>query len=176
MNLTTKTLTLRKERMEDAEILYHALGCDSEITKYTGWNPYSTPASAREKVAEDISNYKKEGCYAWIVQYGEEVVGTIGAYDYEPDISSIEIGYSIFRSAWGNGFATEAVSEVIRFLFENKKINRVHAWCHSENIASSKVLEKVGFRQEGLLKQAVKNIDGSLSDQKLYGLIREQWK
>ena len=133
MNLTTKRLTLRKERMEDAEILYHALGCDSEITKYTGWNPYSTPASAREKVAEDISNYKKEGCYAWIVQYGEEVVGTIGAYDYEPDISSIEIGYSIFRSAWGNGFATEAVSEVIRFLFENKKINRVHAWCHSES-------------------------------------------
>lgn len=103
------------------------------------------------------------------------MVGTVGAYGYEPDISSIEIGYSIFRSAWGNGFASETVSEVLRYLFENEKINRVHAWCHSENKASSKVLERAGLRQECLLKQAMKNLDGSLADQKLYGVIFSEW-
>lgn len=176
ITLMTKRLILRKEKMEDADILYHSLGCDPEITKYTGWNPYATITSAREKVVEDLSNYNKGGCYAWIIQHGQDVVGTVGAYGYEPDISSIEIGYSIFRSAWGNGFASEAVSEVLRYLFENEKINRVHAWCHSENKASSKVLERAGFRQEGLLKQALKNPDGSLSDQKLYGVIFSEWK
>lgn len=75
----------------------------------------------------------------------------------------------------GNGFALEAVSEVLRYLFENEKINRVHTWCHNENKASSKVLERAGFSREGLLKQALKNPDGSLSDQKLYGVIFSEW-
>lgn len=175
VKLTTKRLILRKEKMEDVEILHKNLGCDPEITKYTGWNPYATYASAREKIAEDISNYKREGCYAWIIQYGEDVVGTVGAYGYDSIISSIEIGYSIFRSAWGNGFATEAVSEVLRYLLEEERINRVHAWCHSENTASSIVLEKSGFRQEGLLRQTIKNPDGSLSDKRLYGIVYEEW-
>lgn len=175
IKLTTKRLILRKETMADAELLYNALGCDPQITQYTGWNPYATRASASEKVAEDIRSYEKPGCYAWIIQHGEEVVGTVGAYDYDPDASSIEIGYSIFRASWGNGFASEAVSEAVRYLFENERINRVHAWCHSENAASSKVLERAGLRQEGLLKQAIRNSDGSLSDQKLYGAIYKEW-
>lgn len=127
----------------------------------------------QEKVAEDIRNYGKEGCYAWIIQYEQKAVGTIGAYGYDSDVSSIEIGYSVFRTSWGNGFATETVSEVIRYLFENERINRIHAWCHSENTASTKVLEKAGLRQE---KQAIKNADGSLSNQKLYGAIYNEWR
>lgn len=174
--LMTQRLILRKLRIEDAATLYQELGCNPDITRYTGWNPYVTLDTAREKVAGDISNYDKTGCYSWIIQWGHKVVGTVGAYNYEPDISAIEIGYTVFQSAWGNGIASEAVKEVVRYLIEDEKINRIHAWCHADNKASTKVLEKAGLKQEGLLKQAILDPDGSLANQKLYGIVREEWR
>lgn len=174
--LKTKRLLLRKLHYQDADLLYRELGCNPEITRYTGWNPYFTLNAAKEKVAGDIANYGKIGCYSWMIQCGNRAVGTVGTYGYEADISAIEIGYSIFQFAWGNGFASEAVCEVVKFLFESKKINRVHAWCHADNAASARVLEKAGMKQEGLLKQAMRSADGSLADQKLFGIIQDEWQ
>ena len=175
VTLHTPRLMLRKETLEDAQLLHVGLGCDPDITRYTGWNPYATPEAAREKVVEDIRGYQASGCYAWIIQWGEAVVGTIGAYDYDPETSAIEIGYSIFKPYWGRGFASEAVGEVVRYLFEKERMQRIHAWCHGDHGASARVLEKAGLKLEGLRKQAMRNPDGSPADQKLYGVSAEQW-
>lgn len=176
IELRTKRLFLRKVRMEDAEILYREQGCNPEITRYTGWNPYYTLDAAKEKIAEDLSSCDEKGFYSWIITSAGKEVGTVGAYGYEPEISSIEIGYTVFQHAWGNGYASEAVAEVVRYLFEDEKFNRIHAWCHGENQVSAKVLEKAGLKEEGRLRQGIKNPDGSLGDQRLYGIIYSQWK
>ncbi|MEE0955517.1 MAG: GNAT family N-acetyltransferase [Eubacterium sp.] len=173
--LTTKRLLLRKPVQKDAELLHRELGCNPEITRYTGWNPYRTPEAAKEKVLQDIENNEKPGNYSWIIERDGEAVGTIGAYGYDPDIVSIEIGYSIFRNAWGYGYASEAAKRVVKFLIEEEEINRVHAWCHDGNQASAKVLEHAGLKQEGLLKQAMRNPDGTLADQRLYGVVKGEF-
>ncbi len=167
---------MRRVKEDDAEILLYELGQDKDITKYTGWNPYLTIDAARSRVAEDIKSYERLGFYAWIIQYSNDIVGAVGAYGYDADVSSIEIGYSVFKKFWGVGFNSEAVSEVVRYLFEDEKINRIHACCHYDDVASSKVLENAGLRQEGVLKEAIKNKDGSLSDIELYGEVFGNWK
>lgn len=171
-DLKTERLILRREKLEDAEILYKFLGCDAEMSKYTGWNPYITLVSARKKIEEDIRNSENKDFYSWVIQFKDEIVGTIGAYDYEPQTNNIEIGYSIFRNAWGKGYATEALSEVIRYLFEEKSMNKVHAWCHMENTASQKVLEKVGMKREGIKKSS----DEVAIEQVIYGIARDDRK
>ena len=158
--------------MEDAEILHKFLGSDTEMSKYTGWNPYITLSSTLQKIEQDIQNSETKDFYSWVIQSKEEIVGTIGAYDYESQTNSIEIGYSIFRNAWGKGYATEALSRVIRYLFEKKSINKIHAWSHIENVASQKVLEKAGLKKEGIKK----NVDEGAVERVIYGIVRDEWK
>lgn len=175
VQLHTKRLLLRKATPEDAAILHRELGCNPEMIRYTCWNPYATSESTRAKVESDIQGYQKEGCYACIIQFGENIIGTIGAYGYDSEMSSIELGYSVFQKYWGQGFAAEAVGEVVRYLIMDEKINRVHAWCHADNTASAKVLVHAGMKKEGLLRQAMRNPDGSYADQKLFGIVREDY-
>ena len=175
VQISSKRLLLRRFTLKDVDILHHELGCNPEMIRYTCWNPYATLESTRIKVENDIQGYGKAGCYAWIIQCGENVIGTIGAYEYDPEMSSIELGYSIFQKYWGQGFATEAAGEVVRYLIMDERINRVHAWCHADNAGSAKVLAHAGLKQEGLLRQAMKNPDGSYSDQKIFGIVREDY-
>lgn len=170
--LKTRRLVLRRVEVEDAETIYEFLGCDAEMTKYTGWNPYTSLAATIRKIEQDNQNSDSEPPYGWVIQAKTEMVGTIGAYDYEPQTNSIEIGYSIFRNAWGQGYATEALSEVIRYLFEEKSIDKICAWCHRGNIASQKVLEKAGLIKEGV-KQST---EGLAMEQVIYGIARDEWK
>lgn len=174
--LNTDRLLLRPERMDDAAVLYHELGCNPAITEYTGWNPYPTFEAAQKKIADDIEEYEKGRGYSWVIELDGNPVGTIGAFGYQPDVSAIEIGYSIFEQAWGQGIASAAVSEAVRFLIKDAGINRVHAWCHIDNKGSQIVLEAAGLKKEGRLKQAMLSADGKPADQLLYGIVSSEYE
>lgn len=147
-NIYTKYVQLRKYVPEDAVVLYEMLGMDPEITKYTGWNPYDSLENAKKTVNNFIKQYEKEHFYGWAIEADGNVVGTIGAYDYNEKDRSVEIGYSIGRKYWGKGYATEAVILVCYYLEQYENILRIHAWTHEKNIASQKVLEKAGMEYE----------------------------
>ena len=59
VNLKTERLILRNEKLEDAETLYKFLGCDAEMSKYTGWNPYITLDSAQKKDRTRYSKFRR---------------------------------------------------------------------------------------------------------------------
>ncbi len=159
--LLTDRLMLRRYREEDADELYRRFGTDPEMTKYSGWNPYATPEAARATVQRFIESYSDEHFYGWIIDWEDGVIGTIGAYDYEPGGTggtadstahtalrtggTIEVGFSIARTYWGQGYATEALKCVLRYLTENEGIGSVTAWCASDNTGSRRVLEKSGM-------------------------------
>ena len=149
IELTTDRLVLRKESLSDAENIYKYLGCDPEITKYTGWNPYTTLESTIEKISSDIKQYDEQGHYSWVITLNGDFIGTIGAYDFDSIQSSIEIGYSIISKYWGNGYASEATQKVVDYLMNVEKIKKIIAWTHRNNIASLKVLKKAGFIETG---------------------------
>lgn len=174
VRLTSKRLVFRKETIEDIPTLFKELGCNPEITRYTGWNPYTTMELTAKKVQQDIANYNIPGCYSWIIEFQNNIIGTIGAYDYHAADSSIEIGYSIFQSSWSKGFASEAIATVVEYLVKSEKIHTINAWCHSDNSASIKVLGKGGFKIIGIEKQAIKNCDASLSDRVILQLVEDE--
>ncbi len=142
--LRTQRLTLRRCRPEDAYALYRYLGSDPDIDQYSGWNPYAAPETAEETVRGFIENYRDERFYGWVIDSEDVLFGTIGAYDYQD--GRIEVGFSIRRAARGQGYATEALRVVLKYLTENEGIPCVTAWCVAENAASRRVLEKAGMR------------------------------
>ena len=142
--LWTQRLTLREYRMEDAETLYRNFGMVPSMYQYSGWNPYATPEMARQTVRGYIQSYGDERFYAWVMDFEDVLIGTIGAYDYEG--GQIEVGFSVDEGWRGRGYATEALVKVLEYLTENEGIPRVTAWCAAENTASRGVLEKAGMR------------------------------
>ncbi|MBQ6490300.1 MAG: GNAT family N-acetyltransferase [Solobacterium sp.] len=144
--LKTERLVLRRYRMEDAVELYEKFGSDPEMYRYSGWNPYASVQMAEMTIQDFIGNYEKTDFYGWAVVYRGELVGTIGAYDYDAGRGQIETGYSIARSFWGRGFAAEALRCVLLYLTEQEGIHTVTAWCASENTGSMKTMLKAGMK------------------------------
>jgi len=85
------------------------------------------------------------------------------------------IGYAIIPSERGNGFCSEAVQIIVDYLYLSKQIIRIQAEIDPENIASQKVLEKVGFKMEGILRKSFFS-RGNWRDSAMYSILREEWK
>ncbi len=143
--LKTKRLMLRKYHIEDAESLYQKFGCNPVMFQYSGWNPYATKEMAEETVKRFIESYSDDYFYGWVIEMNQEIIGTIGAYDYDPVENQIEIGISIDELYWGQGIATEAMDCVLHYLTEDEGITHITAWCAKDNIGSKKAMEKAGM-------------------------------
>jgi RimJ/RimL family protein N-acetyltransferase len=85
-----------------------------------------------------------------------------------------EIGYRLIPSERNKGYGTEAVSILIDFLFLSKNIVRIQAKSNPRNAASQRVLEKAGFKKEGVIRKDV-FIRGQWQDGVLYSILREEW-
>ena len=113
--------------------------------EYSGWNPYQTQEMASATVSDFMNHYNEPQFYSWAIDHDNTLIGTIGAYDYEPDKNRIEVGLSIERDSWGQGFAAEALSAVLHFLTEKEGIRTVIAWCASENVGSQIAMQNAGM-------------------------------
>ncbi|MBO4368041.1 MAG: GNAT family N-acetyltransferase [Clostridia bacterium] len=145
VELRTEQLILRRYRPEDVEDLHHYVGKDLEIARYTGWNPVVTAEMTRETVARFIEGYSDERFYAWVMDWEDVIVGTIGVYDCKD--GGIEVGFSVVDGWRCRGFATAVLSKVLGYLTKNEGIPCVTARCAAENAAARRVLEKAGMRE-----------------------------
>lgn len=91
------------------------------------------------------------------------------------DDSQARIGYAFNPKYWGQGYATEAVRELIAFGFENLRLHRIYAPCTPANVASVRVLEKVGMRREGHFRESLW-MRGSWVDVLLYAILDREWQ
>jgi len=92
-----------------------------------------------------------------------------------PAVKLLEIGYFLVPSERGKGYCTEAVNIMVDYLFLSKNIIRIQAHTELRNIASQKVLEKVGFEKEGTIRKSIFN-RGEWRDANLYSILKEEWK
>ncbi|WP_255198314.1 GNAT family N-acetyltransferase [Halorarius litoreus] len=104
-----------------------------------------------------------------------DLVGTIGLKPPNEVWGTVEIGYMIDPDRWGNGYATEAVRLACGYAFRERRLNKVYATVYAVNPASARVLEKVGFQQEGTLRQHA-FVDGEYVDIHYYGLLAEEFE
>ena len=103
-----------------------------------------------------------------------EAMGSVGLHVIDGGASGVHygLGYFIRRGRWNRGYATEAVSAALGFIFAADAC-RVTASCLAENLSSRRVLEKCGFSQEGLMKQHTWH-DGEWKDCAVYGLLKDR--
>jgi RimJ/RimL family protein N-acetyltransferase len=96
-------------------------------------------------------------------------------YVLHPAGRQLEVGYSLVPSERGKGYCTEALEIMMDFLFLSKEMIRIQAHTDLRNVASQKVLEKVGLKKEGTVRKCFFT-RGEWRDAYLYGILREEWK
>jgi RimJ/RimL family protein N-acetyltransferase len=112
--------------------------------------------------------------WPWIVHPGA-FIGWCSLNRWNPDYRSASLGYCFGDAAWGHGYATEAARALLRWAFDTLDLNRVQAETDTRNVASARVLEKLGFVREGTLREDCV-VNGEVSDSWVYGLLRREWR
>lgn len=143
--LFTRRLTLREYRASDFDA-YAAHLAEPEATALYG---VVDRASARRMFASDMAEWLRRGVGWWAVKLRDSatVVGTVGAFFREP-FPEIELGWNTHRAHCGHGFATEAATEVVRYVFDVRRERRVTALIDPRNAASLRVAAHLGMTFE----------------------------
>jgi RimJ/RimL family protein N-acetyltransferase len=104
----------------------------------------------------------------------DKVICGIISLDFKPDVyrRSAEIGYWLGEAAWGKGIATEAVRQLTKYAFQQYDLARIEARVFGWNPASKRVLEKVGYKHEGTIRNGVVK-NGQITDEWVMGILRE---
>jgi ribosomal-protein-alanine N-acetyltransferase len=112
----------------------------------------------------------------WGIEHklGGHLIGTCGYYRWDKQHDRAEIGYDLWPDYWGQGLMPEALQALVRFGFEQMELNRVEATTHTENLRSQRVLEKLGFQREGILREFYCR-DGIYNNQVQFSLLRNEW-
>jgi ribosomal-protein-alanine N-acetyltransferase len=151
--LETLRLRLRALRSTDLEDLY-LYASDPEIDRFTPWVHYTTLEEARLNLAEFLAEYEQHGLGAWGIEQRADrrLIGITNISRPHRVDRRVELGYTIARADWGQGYATEAVQALVRFGLEQMRLVRIEAVCLPEHQASARVLQKAGFQFEGVLR------------------------
>lgn len=125
-------------------------------------------------LARDVRN---EMCYAITLKDTGEVVGRI---KFQTDlrrfhVNSLSVGYELRRDQWGQGYMTEALGAMVHYAFEKRKVDVMGISHYADNLRSKRVIEKCGFRREGVVPWASKRFDGKICDDVCYSLLREDY-
>jgi [ribosomal protein S5]-alanine N-acetyltransferase len=174
--LHTARLRLRPFTDADADALF-ALHSSAYVLRYWDAPPWNERARAERFVAAS-RQMADEGTGARLAmdRVSDGVfIGWCSLTRWNPDFRSASLGYCLSDAAWGHGYATEGASALLQWAFDTLDLNRVQAETDTRNVASARVLEKLGFVLEGTLREDCV-VNGDVSDSWVYGLIRRDWE
>ena len=175
-SLHTDRLRLRAFDDGDAQDLF-ALHSNARVLRYWDAPPWSDPARAERFIAA-CRQMAAEGSGARLaVERASDgaFIGWCGLIAWNPAYRSASLGYCYDEAAWGHGYASEAARALLGWAYDTLDLNRVQAETDTRNVASARVLEKLGFRREGTLREDCV-VDGEVSDSWVYGLLRRDWR
>jgi len=148
----TARLVARPATSADAEILFEHYASDPAVAKYMTWRPH-------RGLGETIEFLRRcEGVWAdgsafpwslWLKGSGEFA----GLLEIRVHGNKVDLGYALSRRWWRQGLMSEALKVVVQWALAQPEIYRVWATCDIENVASARVLERVGMEREGVLRQ-----------------------
>lgn len=176
VQIETERLILRRHVMEDAEKMFANWVTEEAVTKFLTWPPHKNIDVTKGLLAEWIDSYKKPDFYFWTIELKEtkELVGDISVVRMDEDTMSVELGYGIGSRWWGKGITAEAGRALVKFFFEEVKVNRVCARHASENPNSGRVMQKIGMKKDGVIRQSGKCNQG-IVDEVYYSILKDEY-
>jgi len=176
MELKSQRLRLQSIRKEHAKEVFDYRS-DASINKHQGWIPKNL-AEVYDFIDNKVSkNIDKTATWYQLVIINKEdnkVIGDIGIHFLDEDKKQVEFGCTLAKPEHGKGFANEALSEIIRFLFKDLNKHRIVASVDPANLKSIAMLERLNFRKEAHFVKSIW-IDGEWVDDVIYAILREEW-
>ncbi|OGO50978.1 MAG: GNAT family N-acetyltransferase [Chloroflexi bacterium RBG_16_68_14] len=177
MRIATARLILREFAADDwTDVL--AYQRDPRYLRFYSWTE-RTDAEARafvRKFLDQQADRPRRSFQLAITQADSgRLIGNCGIRRKPENDWEADIGYELAPECWGRGYATEAARAMVDFGFRELELHRISSWCIADNVASARVLERLGLRQEGRLREN-EYFKDRWWDTLLYGLLRSQWK
>ncbi|UVI31076.1 GNAT family N-acetyltransferase [Paenibacillus spongiae] len=171
----TERLILRPWMLTDASAVRELAG-EREVADTTLSIPHPYPEGAAESWIGACRHRASEGngySFAIVRKDRQMLIGCISLNIAKPHRRG-ELAYWVGSSFWGNGFATEAAKQIVRYGFLELNLNKINAAAMTRNPASSNVMIKVGMQHEGTFKQQIRKWD-EYEDLVYYGLTRTDY-
>jgi ribosomal-protein-alanine N-acetyltransferase len=173
--LETANLRLREIVPTDAEAIFRVFA-DEEVTRYYDLEAFANLDQARSHIGRQATRYQRGELIRWgICQKANDVlIGSVGVAIYQHNAQG-GLGYELARPYWRKGIMSEALAMVIRFSFRTLNLNRLQALVMPGNQASAGLLDRLGFTEEGLLRDYA-FFKGRYQDLICYSLLRREWE
>ncbi len=171
--METDRLLLRRWRQGDLDA-FVKIDSDPQVMAPSGAKPSSN-------LEEAAGNFRRamwdKNCYAIVLRETGEPIGKI---KFQRDlrrhlVNSLSIAYELRKDQWGNGYMPEALRAMIVCAFEKRKADVLAISHFTVNNRSRRVIEKCGFRREGVIPHAFKRYDGEIFDDECYSILREEY-
>jgi ribosomal-protein-alanine N-acetyltransferase len=175
-DLETDRLILRQLTMDDDDFMFKQFS-DPQVTQYLMDEP---PVKNIEEARMIIQYFlepegKNRNRWGIIRKSDNQIIGTCGFHRWEKAYFRSEIGYDLYPDFWGQGYMTEALRAAINNGFERMKLNRIDALVYIDNPRSSGLLKKLGFKQEGILRDYF-YLNGTFYDHEIFSLLKRDWQ
>jgi RimJ/RimL family protein N-acetyltransferase len=172
--LTGVRVQLRPLRASDADDLF-AVHSDPRVMRYWSHAPWTDREQAVARIAQLAHDRANAEFYTWATTLADDrLIGTVSLFAINRAQRRGEIGYALATRVWGQGYATEGLRLAIAYAFDTIALERLEADIDPRNEASCRLVERVGFQREGLLRQRWRVAD-EVTDSAMYGLLRAEY-
>lgn len=175
--LRTKRLVLRELREEDW-VDARALDTDPEVVRFQSndvLDEAGTKAYLARNIASAAESPRRVFDFALTFPGEDRFLGRAGFHVQRPEHREAMVWFQLRRDLWGQGLVTEALTAVLDFAFFEQMVHRCYGDCDPRNVASARVMEKVGMKREAHLRQNWW-LKGEWCDSWIYGVLEAEWR
>ena len=173
--IETSRLVLRKIKPSDANDLFSFMS-DGETLKNNLMSPHKKIAETDKLIKNLTKQYDRKREIRWgvTIKGSAAIIGTTVFYNMHPMEFQTEVGCVLAKQHWSGGIMTEALAAIITFGFDKMAFNRITSFILPDNIGAIRMVKKVGFREEGLLKEC-KYSNNRFYDLGVYSLLKKDY-
>jgi [ribosomal protein S5]-alanine N-acetyltransferase len=177
MEMTTERLKMREFVESDwqAVLAYQNNPLYLRYYEWTGRTPDEVRAFIQMFLDHQQESPRCKFQLAVTLKTTGELIGNCGIRLRAASAHEADIGYELDPRHWGQGYASEAARAIVAFGFNELELHRIWSWCVADNLASAHVLEKLGMRLEGRLREN-EYYKGRWWDTLMYGMLDREWR
>ncbi len=175
--LTGPRVALRRFHPDDLDT-FVAYRSSEQVARFQSWDaPY--PREEGERFIREIADDDPDTAGEWfqfavVLRSSGQLIGDCAAMPHADDPRQCDIGFTLASEHQGHGYASEAVHLLLTYLFTARDKHRITAYCDPRNAPSAALLERLGMRREGHLRESTW-AKGEWTDDLVYGLLHDEW-
>ena len=169
----TSRLVAKPAAVEDAQVVFDEYASDAAVAKYMTWTPHRSVADTANFLKRCERAWRDGSAYPWTL-WQKQDGAFVGLVEIRVTASAVDLGYALARRWWRQGLMSEALAPVVQWALAQPTIYRVWATCDVENLASARLLERLGMEREGVLRRWLlhPNLSDSPRDCFCYSIVR----